>query len=77
MRIKNERIQLEQIQQRLRNEIKNSGLSQKDIAAAIGVSPQTVSRYMTDNIFPSLDTLARLCKLLDVSSDYILGLKEL
>ncbi|HIQ66220.1 MAG TPA: helix-turn-helix transcriptional regulator [Candidatus Coproplasma stercoravium] len=44
---------------------------------AIGVSPQTVSRYMHDDIFPALDTLARLCRLLDISSDYILGIKEL
>lgn len=27
-------------------------------------------------IFPALDTLAKLCKYLDVSADYILGLEE-
>ena len=76
MRAKNERTQLAEIQRRLREEIINSGLTQKEIAQAIGVSPQTVSRYMHDDIFPALDTLAKLCQLLDISADYILGIKE-
>ena len=65
---------LEQIQIRLRECIKNSHYSQKEIAVAVDVSPQTISKYMKQNIFPALDTLAKLCKLLDVKSDYILGL---
>ena len=67
---------LAQIQTRLRECIKNSAYSQKEIAKEIGVSAQTVSKYMKQNIFPALDTLAKLCKLLDVRSDYILGLCE-
>lgn len=67
---------LKDIQIRLRECIKNATYSQKEIAKAIGVSAQTVSKYMTQNIFPALDTLAKLCKFLDVRSDYILGLDE-
>ena len=58
---------LQQIQQRLRAAIKNSGIKQKDIARHIGVSAQTVSKYMKADI---------LCALLDVSSDYILGISK-
>ncbi|MBQ2714471.1 MAG: helix-turn-helix transcriptional regulator [Clostridia bacterium] len=65
---------LELIQVRLRECIKNSNYTQKEIALAIGVSPQTLSKYMRKNIFPALDTLAKLCNFLDVKSDYILGL---
>ena len=65
---------LEQIQMRLRECIKNAPFTQKEIAKAVDVSPQTISKYMKQNIFPALDTLAKLCKLLDVKSDYILGL---
>lgn len=65
---------LENIQIRLRECIKNSSYSQKEIAIAVNVSPQTISKYMKQNIFPALDTLAKLCKLLDVRADYILGL---
>ena len=69
-------MELSSIQTRLRECIKNSGISQKVIAAEIGVSPQTVSKYMKQDIFPALDTLAKLCKLLDVSADYILGIEK-
>ena len=67
---------LQSIQIRLRESIKNAPYSQKEIANATNVSPQTISKYMTENIFPALDTLAKLCKFIDVSSDYILGIKE-
>lgn len=65
---------LKDIQLRLRSVIKQSGIPQKVIAKEIGVSAQTVSKYMREDIFPALDTLAKLCNFLDVKSDYILGL---
>lgn len=65
---------LQHIQVRLRECISNSGLSQKEIAMRLHVSQQTVSKYMKLDIFPALDTFANLCKILDVRSDYILGL---
>jgi len=67
-------MELKDIQCRLREAIKQSGLPQNAIAKQIGVSAQTVSKYMCKDVFPALDTLAKLCKLLDVKSDYILGL---
>ena len=67
-------MELKDIQFRLREAIKQSGIPQNEIAKKIGVSAQTVSKYMWKDVFPALDTLAKLCKLLDVKSDYILGL---
>ena len=69
-------MELSDIQIRLRSTIKESRIPQKEIAKAIGVSAQTVSKYMKENIFPALDTLAKLCDFLDVSSDFILGLEK-
>ena len=69
-------MELKDIQARLRESILNCGIPQKDIAKMIGVSPQTVSKYMKKDIFPALDTFAKLCNVLDVTSDYILGLKN-
>lgn len=63
-----------QIQVRLRECISQSQYSQRQIAKAIGVSAQTISKYMKQNIFPALDTLSKLCMLLDVRADYILEL---
>ena len=67
-------MELKDIQFRLRECISQSSYTQREIAKAVGVSPQTISKYMKKNIFPALDTLAKICKLLDVKSDYILGL---
>lgn len=67
---------LQNIQKRLRTAIKESGIQQKEIAKQIGVSAQTVSKYMKADIFPALDTLAKLCVVIDVSADYILGIDK-
>lgn len=69
-------MELKDIQARLREVIQSSGIPQKEIARKIGVSAQTVSKYMRLDIFPALDTFAKLCDLLDVKSDYILGISE-
>ena len=69
-------MELKEIQQRLRAEIRHSGKRQKDIANEIGVSAQTVSKYMKEDIFPALDTFSKLCKCIDVSADYILGIDD-
>lgn len=74
--LKNNKIELKMIQQRLREAIKQSGMQQKEIAVKLGVSPQTISKYMKNDIFPALDTFANLCILLDISSDDILGITE-
>ncbi|MDE5728920.1 MAG: helix-turn-helix domain-containing protein [Clostridia bacterium] len=69
-------MELTDIQARLRDAIKNCGIPQKEIAKHIGVSAQTVSKYMRADVFPALDTLAKLCKFLDVSADYVLGITQ-
>ena len=74
--LRSKTMELKDIQSRLREEIKLSGISQKEIALRIGVSPKTVSRYMCEDVFPALDTFAELCKCLDIKSDYILGLSS-
>ena len=66
---------LDEIQVRLRDAIKSSGMSQKEIAEQVGIHPSTVNKYVRTDKFPSIDTFALLCKALNVSSDTILGLK--
>ena len=70
------KIEMKDIQNRLREAIKQSGIPQKELAQKIGVSPQTVSKYMKKDVFPALDTFAKLCRVLDVKADYILGTEE-
>ncbi len=67
-------ITIEEIQKRLREEIKQSGISQRELAEKLNVNPSTVSKYMRLNKYPSLDTFANICEILDISADEILGL---
>lgn len=69
-------ITIAEIQKRLRDAIKFSGKTQKEIAEELKINPSTVSKYMNKNKYPSLDTFANLCEVLDISADDILGLKE-
>lgn len=64
--IDTEKCQLSEIQRRLREAIKQSNIKQKEIAVAIGVSAKTVSAYMHRDVFPALDTFARLCDFIGV-----------
>lgn len=67
-------ITYEQIKQRLSAEIKQSGMTQKEIAKRVGVEQQQISKYLTSNTMPSLDVFSNLCKVLDVDTNYILCL---
>ncbi|MBE7081078.1 MAG: helix-turn-helix transcriptional regulator [Clostridiales bacterium] len=69
-------IELKDIQKRLREEIKNSNLTQKEIAEKLGINPSTVSKYLRLDKFPAIDTFANICEILDVSADEILGLRK-
>ena len=69
-------IEIKDIQRRLREEIKSSNLTQKEIANRLGVNPSTISKYLRLDKYPAIDTFANLCEILDVSADEILGLKK-
>lgn len=65
-----------EIQQRLAEAIRQSGMTQSEIAKRLGIKHQQISCYIKGQKMPALDTFANLCKVLDVSSDDILGLKD-
>ena len=62
---------------RLKEELENSKLTVKQLAEKIGVSPEMVTQYYTTKKLPKLDTFVRICKALNVSADYLLGLSDL
>ena len=49
------------------------GLSQKDVATRIGISPSIVSGYETGERTPSTENLLALSYLFHCSTDYLLG----
>lgn len=69
-------ITLDQIRKNLIDEIKNSSLTQTEIAKELNVKHQTVGQYLSGRALPALDTFANLCVLLDVDPAEILGIKK-
>ena len=67
---------IEDIKARLREEIKRSGMTTVELARRVGVSSEMITQYCTTKKLPRLDTFARLCHVLEVSADYILGLDK-
>lgn len=65
-------ITLGQIREKLVEAIKNSGMTQTEIAEKLGIRQPTVGQYLSGRAMPALDTLANLCRLLDLDANYIL-----
>lgn len=65
-------VTLEQIQFRIAEVITQSGMTQTAIAKALHIKQPTVGQYLSGKAMPALDTLANLCKLLDMDANYIL-----
>ncbi|MBQ8374693.1 MAG: helix-turn-helix transcriptional regulator [Clostridia bacterium] len=68
-------ITLTQIQAKLAEAIKQSGLSQTALAEKLGVKQPTISHYVKGDKMPALDTFANLCAVLDVDANDILCIK--
>ena len=68
-------ITLNQIQEKIAQAIKNSGLTQTELSKKLGISQQTVSHYVKGDKLPALDTFANLCAVLDLDANEILRLK--
>ena len=61
---------------RLKQSLKDSGISQVELAKKTGLSQGIVNNYCTGRREPSLDALFLICKALDESADYLLGIED-
>ena len=66
---------IEEFSTRLDKAIKLSGLSQKEFARKIKVTEVSVSRYVNGSREPNIETLRKICEVLDVTADWLLGLE--
>ena len=55
---------------------KNKALTQEDLAEAVGVSRQAVSKWETEEAKPDMDKLVAICSVLELSMDYLCLDKE-
>ena len=69
-------ITLDEIRKRIVETIKQSGLTQTEIAKKLNIGQQVISEYVRGKSLPALDTLANLCRILDVDANYILCLVD-
>ena len=69
-------ITLEQIRERLAEAIRNSGMTQTELARRLVIRQPTIGQYLSGRSMPALDTFANLCKVLDVDANDILCLDE-
>ncbi|MBQ3596920.1 MAG: helix-turn-helix transcriptional regulator [Clostridia bacterium] len=53
-----------------------NGLSQKQVAEKLGISASCYAGYEQGYRQPDLKTLAKICVILDVSADYLLGIEQ-
>lgn len=63
-------------QEKFSEALKNSALKQKDIAEACNIDKSCITQYKTGKTQPTLEVLTALCKALEVSADYLLGLSD-
>lgn len=63
-------------QERFNESLRYSKIKQTELAEAVNVSKQCISDYKSGKSVPSIDTLYLICKRLDVSADYLLGLED-
>ena len=61
---------------RLRELREEKGLSQIQLAKVICVNQRTISNYELGIREPDIQTIKKLCKFFDVTSDYLLGLED-
>ena len=64
------------IGERLAEIRKDHGDRQYDLAQKLNVTVSAVRSWEQDKSSPSYETLVSICKLYDVSSDYLLGLSR-
>jgi transcriptional regulator with XRE-family HTH domain len=63
-------------QERFLVELKGSGLTQKQLAEKLNIDNSNITKWKRGENIPSLEIFYQLCKILDVSADYLLGLTD-
>lgn len=69
-------VTLEMIRTKLVEAIRQSGLTQTELAKRVGVIQQSIAQYLSGRAMPALDTFANLCAVLDVEPSDILCLDQ-
>lgn len=69
-------ITLEQIQKKLAEAIKQSDLTQAQIAERVGIKESTLKRYVSGESKPTVFVFAKICQILHLNASEILCVKD-
>ena len=62
--------------ERLNTVLYEQELSQADLDKRTGIGRANISRYVCNKQMPTVDSLITICKTLNVSADWLLGLSD-
>ena len=62
--------------ERLKQALKKKGWSQKDLSKETGISEASISLYMHADCNATVNTIMKICRALDISTDYLLGIEK-
>lgn len=60
----------------IRTERLNKNMTQKELAIKLGITQDSISLWEKGKRLPDTQYVIELCKVLDISADYLLGLKK-
>ncbi len=66
----------EEVGKKLKERRTELGMTQREVAAAIGIAQPMYQRFEKGVYECSFSQLAALCRLFDISADYLLGLTD-
>ncbi|MFR1554136.1 MAG: helix-turn-helix domain-containing protein [Coriobacteriales bacterium] len=55
---------------------KERGMTQKDVYERLNISPNGYASWEQGRTEPDIKSIKKLCKIFDVSADYLLGLED-
>ncbi len=64
------------IKERFVQELKNTELTYLEIGKRVGISASLLSQYKNTKKMPTLENFARICQVLELDANYILGLED-
>lgn len=62
--------------QRIKEIRQEKGLTQAQLAEMLTTTQSTIGKYEREEIQLTVDTIFKICKLFEVSADYLLGLED-
>lgn len=62
--------------ERLKEIRRDCGLIQKDVYTRLQVSPNCYASWEQGRTQPDIENIKKLCKIFDVSADYLIGLED-